>query len=187
VQLELVQTIMGRRPEYVLVDAAQDGQILGFLARGKTDWRSLYQGDTAYQLASYAPYLVAVPDSEEWIAELLNKGWGRSWLIFVCSLSPIDDVRLHFRHFLYVQDSNGQQLYFRFYDPRVLRAFLAASTPSELKEFFGPVTEFILEGDEPADLCVLSLSDDGRLINRTAKVSLDSAGCTANAVADLPK
>ena len=171
--LELVQTLIRRKPEYVLIDAAQDRHILPFLGKNQTDWRSLYEGDTAYKLATHAPYLVKLPDSGSWIEELLQKGWGRSWLVFVCSDAPMEEVRRHLRHFLYVQNAEGAQLYFRFYDPRILRAFLPACTPAELSQFFGPIKQFILEGDEPTDLCVLSIEQQ-RLESRTATVSVES-------------
>ena len=55
---------------------------------------------------------------------------------------PIEDLRRHFRQFLKIKDTKGNQLYFRYYDPRVLAAFLPNCKPEELGEFFGPVTAF---------------------------------------------
>ncbi len=167
--LNLLETLLQHKPQYVLMDAAQDKLVLAFLTQGKADWRSLYEGDTAYRLAPQAPYLVAVPESADWVEELLNKGWGRSWFVLLYSAASIEEVRRHLRRFLYVQDAQGKQLYFRFYDPRVLRAFLPACTSSELSEFFGPIRQFVTEGDEPDELCVLRLEPRG-LVNRTAKV-----------------
>jgi hypothetical protein len=38
-------------------------------------------------------------------------------------------------------------MYFRFYDPAVLRVFLPASTVLQRAELFGAVEEFIFEGE----------------------------------------
>jgi len=43
-------------------------------------------------------------------------------------------------------------LIFRYYDPRVLRAYLPTCSPAELNTFFGPVTAFITEGENPGEI-----------------------------------
>ena len=45
---------------------------------------------------------------------------------------------------------DGTPLYFRYYDPRVLRVFLPTCTPAQLKHMFGPADAFLAE-NEPAD------------------------------------
>ncbi len=49
------------------------------------------------------------------------------------------------RRFLRIKTDDGQQLYFRYYDPRVLSIFLPTCDASQLQEFFGPVNQFIIE------------------------------------------
>ncbi len=44
------------------------------------------------------------------------------------------------------RDESGKKLFFRYYDPRILRAYLPSCTSTELAEFFGPVGRFLLEG-----------------------------------------
>ena len=58
-------------------------------------------------------------------------------------------------------------MYFRFYDPRVLRIFLPTCDAAQLKEFFGPVAHFICEDEDPAFGLVFSL-EQGKL--KTEKV-----------------
>lgn len=43
----------------------------------------------------------------------------------------------------------GREVYFRYYDPRVLRLFLPTCTPEEINTFFGPVACFLMEAEEP--------------------------------------
>jgi hypothetical protein len=72
-------------------------------------------------------------------------------------------VREHFRKFLLVKiDGNEGDFYFRFYDPRVLRAFLPTCAPDEAAEFFGPVRLFIAE-DSEADRAVTFTLTRGRV------------------------
>ncbi|MCK7502564.1 MAG: DUF4123 domain-containing protein [Comamonadaceae bacterium] len=44
-----------------------------------------------------------------------------------------------------VTDEEGQEYFFRYYDPRVIRTFLPTCTASELEEFFGVVDRWIVE------------------------------------------
>lgn len=59
-------------------------------------------------------------------------------------------MRQHFRRFLLVHGDKGQTLYFRFYDPRILRVFLPGCTPEERIAFFGPISRFVMEAEDPA-------------------------------------
>lgn len=171
--LDLLEALLRRRPEYVLLDAAQDSQILAFLGQNKTEWKSLYDGKSAFQMAEHSPYLSTVSGNKEWLTELLRKFWGRSCLAFVsCDLS-LEELRKHLRQLLYVRTPQHEQVYFRFYDPRIMRAFLPTCAPDQLHEFFGPIEQLIVEGDEPEELHALSLDHD-KLTNRTGPVTLAS-------------
>jgi hypothetical protein len=61
---------------------------------------------------------------------------------------PIFELHKHFRKFLLVSTEEGKQLYFRFYDPRVLRIFLPTCNPAQLVEFFGKGIDYIIVEDE---------------------------------------
>ena len=101
---------------------------------------SLYKGTAEERYADIAPYLVAVDDDLlDWILTTL---WGDPWGIFVQSTASLDELRSHFRKFLLMSGPNGEEWYFRWYDPRVLEKYLPTCTDDELRAFFGPVTSY---------------------------------------------
>jgi hypothetical protein len=101
---------------------------------------SLYKGTAEERYADIAPYLVAVDDGLlDWILTTL---WGDPWGMFVQSIASLDELRSHFRKFLLVSGPNGEEWYFRWYDPRVLEKYLPTCTDEELRAFFGPVTSY---------------------------------------------
>ena len=107
---------------------------------GESHAISLYKGTAQERYANIAPYLVAVDDALlDWMLTTL---WAEPWGIFVRSDAPLEDLRTHFRKFLLVSGPNGEEWYFRFYDPRVLTKYLPTCTEAELEEFFGPVTAY---------------------------------------------
>lgn len=101
---------------------------------------SLYKGTAEERYADLAPYLVAVDDDVlDWILTTL---WSEPWGVFAQSAASLEDLRTHFRKFLIARGPNGEEWYFRFYDPRVLAKYLPTCTEPELREFFGPVTAY---------------------------------------------
>jgi hypothetical protein len=108
-------------------------------------------------LPSVAPFLFTYPYTDAFCDFVLNNGWGKSWGLWVESEVDFETLCRHFRRFLMVQTEEGQELYFRFYDPRVLRIFLPTCDIDQLHEFFGPVTQFIMEDEDPAYCIIFSL------------------------------
>lgn len=131
---------------FAIIDAARDEEVLAFLQGATEEFVSLYEGWQGESLADVAPYLVRVPREGTFLEELLQRGWSKSWGVFVTSEVPFKALRQHLRYFLRVQDEDGNRMLFRFYDPRVLRAYLPTCTPYETQTFFGPIEAFVFEG-----------------------------------------
>lgn len=110
---------------------------------------SLYRGRSEEQLAEVAPFLFEISDNPEFLDYVQTNSAGKAWGFYMISAASFDDIFKHFRKFLIVKTDEGKELYFRFYDPRVLRIFLPSCDSAQLKEFFGPVTQFFMEDEEP--------------------------------------
>lgn len=148
----------GGSPEvYLLLDSARDAAVMPLIRRHWVDHRCLFRGRLAPELAAVAPYLVSLGRRSTVTRTVVAAGWGRSWGVFVRSHAILQDLVRHFRQFLRVRDETGHELFFRFYDPRVLRLYLPTCTPEELRTFFGPVELFSLEGEEEDTMLELSL------------------------------
>ena len=56
--------------------------------------------------------------------KLVLEGWGKRWGIFCISHERFAEVRRHFRRFLMIElEESGERVYFRFYDPWVMKLF----------------------------------------------------------------
>lgn len=173
------------RALYMIVDAARDpGLYPGLLAREEeTDMRSLYQGDTASELAEVAPYLVRLTRGGAVADWLVGEGWGRGWGILLLADDDIDAVRRHFRKFTIVNGESGAAYLFRFYDPAVLGSFLPISDEAQRAALFGPGIRFMME-DAGADALVLFESVNGDL--RRVEIPLRTTPVAASG-ADAPR
>lgn len=112
--------------------------------------RSLYKGSAEEDLAGIAPYLFTAKPNTDFANWYLTEGWNQSWGLLVNVTASFEDIYKHFRRFLMVKTEDDEQLYFRFYDPRVLRIFLPTCDKDQLKEFFGPIKSFVMEDEDPA-------------------------------------
>lgn len=83
---------------------------------------------------------------------LLMKGWGQSIGYFIGSRAEPAELLTHLRKFLFVDlPGKERRAYFRFYDPRVMRAYLPTCTPEQLDDWLREHLEwFVLEADEGA-------------------------------------
>jgi len=111
---------------------------------------SLYRGGKEASLFAVAPYIFQFSSPSSFSDWYLDHGWGDSWGILLKSSWPLPEMHKHFRRFLMVNTEDGQNLYFRFYDPRVLKIFLPTCDAQQLREFFGPIDYFLLEDEDPA-------------------------------------
>ncbi len=149
-----------RQPEplYALLDAARDPLILARLVHSGEEYQSLYEGPQGEAMAAFGPFLVKLPKESPFLETLVREAWGKSWGVYLTCAQPFQEVRKHFRRFLTVELEGHGQVYFRYYDPRVLRFFLPTFTPPQVKELFGPVRAYLMEANGPETLLQFTLS-----------------------------
>ncbi|MEZ4312883.1 MAG: DUF4123 domain-containing protein [Polyangiaceae bacterium] len=139
-------------PLFGVFDSARDMRVLELLRESRETVASLYDGEAGEAMADGAPYLAAFSaggESGSLLSRLVAEGWGRSWGIYLESSRPFVEVRRHLRRFLVVKnDETEERLYFRYYDPRVLRVFLPTCTQRQRGELFAEVSRYWLEGED---------------------------------------
>lgn len=134
---------------FVILDGASVPDLLDHLAKYNPEHVCLYRGELEPDLAEVAPYLSILPYDSPFTDWVIAKGWGEHWGIFGRARADLATLRKHFRKFLMVYDESGKSLYFRYYDPRVLRVYLPTCNGQELKVVFGPVLSYFAEGEQP--------------------------------------
>ncbi len=132
---------------WAVLDCARDPKIYLGLLESRLEFRCLYSGTLPRELEMVAPHLVELSPTNRLTARWLDEGWGQSWGVFL-KVEDASNLRHHLRKFLKVQDEEGRRLVFRYYDPRVLRAYLPTCTPDESVTVFGPIDSFFVEAQE---------------------------------------
>ncbi len=133
-------------PLHAVLDGACHPRILQLLRESIEPHLSLYDGVRGDALSEDAPYVVPLPARSRLLDALVLEGFGKRWGIFVTSRATLVELRRHLRRFLLVvDDETNEQIYFRFFDPRVLGDFLDTSTARQRALFFAEIERVSFE------------------------------------------
>lgn len=146
---------------YAVIDGASVAGLMEALTRNKPEYCCLFSGKLSPELVQTAPYLIKL-NYKSPIVEWLFDGWGNHYGIYAIIPENLhfNDVRKHFRSFLIVKSPDNKPLFFRYYDPRVLRMILPSSSGKQIHQIFGPTKLYILEGGEENSVLQYWLTTD---------------------------
>ena len=143
-------------PLFAILDAAREPTIPERLAASGDEHQTLFDGERGQDIAPYGPWLVRLRPGSKLLDDLLAEGWGQSWGVYLtCELSLLE-VRKQLRRFLMVKLPDGRQVFFRYYDPRVLRTYLQTCTAAEVAAFFGPIGRYVAESTDEGKVLVFA-------------------------------
>jgi len=134
-------------PLYAILDAARDRRVLEVLREHAERHQSLYDGLPGETLEDVAPYLVGPMRKDSRLLDILcEEGLGRRWGMYCTSFEKFVEVRRHFRRFLMVDlESTGERVYFRFYDPGVMRIYWPTCSRGQQAELTQGIEEIFVE------------------------------------------
>ncbi len=153
---------------FAILDAARHASIYPAVQSCRLEWVSLYLGKVAKEIEEVAPYLVKLEKEDPFTKNVIANGWADHWGIYFWAPAELAEVRKHFRKFLTVKDEDGNELVFRYYDPRIFRVYLPTCLPTELDILFGPVHEFIIPAKK-APAVVRYRFEEGQLVQEEVR------------------
>ncbi len=136
-------------PQYALLDPIRIG--LNFdkaysLAIESVILRTSIQPE---DFQTITPHLFPCETDSQLYNWITSDGKGDSWGIFIQSQLDLDSLAGQLQKLLIVSmETDGRWVYFRFYDPRVLRSFLPGCQKDQLKEIFTGVETFYCEDED---------------------------------------
>ena len=130
---------------YAVLDGAACEELLEKITELEPEHCCLYAGELEPDVEECAPYLVQLEQGHPFTEWLLAEMPGKPWGIFAHSPAEIRALRKHFRTFLLVKGPDGEMLYFRYYDPRVLSIYLPTTNAEERETVFGELSIYFCE------------------------------------------
>lgn len=146
---------------YAIVDGASCDELISHLDEMEPDYWCLYAGELESDVEAAAPHLVELVRGAPFTDWLLRNMFGPHWGIVLRSPLDIRAMRKHFRTFLLVRDPSGSSLYFRYYDPRVLKNFIRIGAPEKVSRILGSAAFIVLEKEGPDSVILLIRKDGG--------------------------
>jgi hypothetical protein len=129
---------------YAVADAACLGGLLEQIyPLGPNRFCCLLMGGIEPDVAHVAPYLIAVAPAMpflDWLEERLDRPWG----YLIESDLQIKALYLHLRRFSETRGAGGEPLWFRFWDPRVLRHLTSVGRSGQCGPFMDGITRIRL-------------------------------------------
>jgi len=150
-----------------IVDGAQDLE-LAYEAKclyGQ-EITSLFAGDMAAAAADVAPYLVPIDPASGYLENWAQR-WGKNAGILLTTTAELARLQAHLREIFVVQDEQGQQFFFRYYDPRVLRVYLPTCNADETSFVFGTVRRYFCEDEKTGHALNFSVKGNQLCTERT--------------------
>jgi hypothetical protein len=126
-----------------LVDAARDPQLFDLLLAEESV--CLFDGPLSDRLVRVLPRIVCPKIDGPLVRAWAAHGRGRSWGIWCTTTGPVCRARSKFHNSVQAQLPDGDVVQFRFYDPRVWRAYLPSCNTAELYYWFTGVNTFLAE------------------------------------------
>lgn len=149
------------QPLFAVLDGASTPNLQAIFSEHRLLNVCLLPGELDPELVQAAPYLAQFQAQSAFTELFLMQGLGNHWGILGTSSADLRTLRMHFRKFLTVWDPDGKPLYFRYYDPRVLRLYLPTCNGEELRTLFGPVTAYYAESESADTLLRFTVVGDG--------------------------
>lgn len=155
------------RHAYVVLDGAQNNSLLDWLhGPDAPQHECLFASDLEADMAEVAPYLIKLEFGSPFSNDFIRDGWSANWGILLTSSVELPAVWRHLRQHTLVYGPELEPMYFRFYDPRVLRMFLPTCEEAQLVDFFGEIDFIFSEGADQVVSDVWSVAD-GKLIRES--------------------
>jgi Domain of unknown function (DUF4123)/Inner membrane component of T3SS, cytoplasmic domain len=158
---------------YALVDGAQAHELALMGRLMGHQLYTLFSGTLASMSAHVGPLLVQFDEPSGFLGKWTAEIGKNSGVLFETS-ADLETLYAHLRHVFIATDEERNEYFFRFYDPRVFRAFLPTCREDELREFFGPISAWIVEADGAPEYTAYSLGPSGverRVIGGAATVA----------------
>lgn len=137
---------------YAVVDGAGCPDLLPRLRKFQPEHVCLYRGDLDPEVEEVAPWLVRLEPEHPFVDWYLEAGWGNAWGVFIRGPQNMAAVRGRLRRLLIVKLPDGRIVYFRFYDPRVMRVYFPTCTGTEAAYLLNGLEAFLAEDSERGGL-----------------------------------
>ncbi len=131
---------------YALVDASRHPRFSDELKKHGIRAHCLFSGVLEARLGRYAPYCAEFPLDGALAAFWFNhagQGWRNNWGWLFQSHAHLDELKHHFKKFTLVTLPDGNEVFWRFYDPRVFCRVIPQLNHGQHQEFLGSLVNRI--------------------------------------------
>lgn len=123
----------------ICLDGARVQNLAIMLREMKIEHLPLFRESPQENIIHVTPFIARFSPSDVFLHWMTLHPVVLESALFCTSTATLQDTFHHVRRFLLTKDDTGRQVYFRFWDPRVIEPFLKGATPEERRWFCGPI------------------------------------------------
>ncbi len=153
-----------RQNIYAVVDGAACPDLRFNISKWNPESSCLWSGDLDADLEEVAPYMIKLERDADFTQWLIKEGWENHWNIFVSSILEPKAFRKEIRKFQLARLPEGETVYFRFYDPRVLEMFLPTCDEMQRHELFTHIEVLYFSAKAKLQLAIARKGSKGGVI-----------------------
>jgi len=154
---------------YILLDAARMQGHIGIAKKLCPIYCCIYNSKEEPIFQKLGPYIFKLDGAGPFWEWYQRFGWGQSWGYLFQTKTSLSHLQEHFSRHKFALDEKGAKKYFRYYDPRVFKRLLPLWNIGQVKDLFGPIENFIVEGESRAEAFEFWL-ENGKLKSRKLDV-----------------
>lgn len=145
---------------YAVVDNSRLPDFISYAKELELDHRCLLSASIGVEVQHMAAHLVPIPDPKV-LRLIFARTWGRKAVLFLQSRKTLRSLATHLREFSLAEKPDGEVSIFRYYDPRVFRAFIENIDRDQYAAVFPGFVERAFFEDERSGLLVAEFPSSG--------------------------
>lgn len=145
---------------FAVVDVATEAGLIEKINRSGEQFCAFDETADPQDPGSLAPVLVSLSHESDLLVELLDEAWGKGAMVFLTSERAFHDVYGHLVGYVKYGD-DGAVRATSFHAPEVLYETLARCDSDAAEDFFGPITAFLSESENPDELLRFQRAESG--------------------------
>ena len=126
---------------YAVIDSVAIPMLLANIHKHSVPFLCLYRGEIPIDRVDIVPYIVKLNKNSQFCNWLIEASTKTPCCIYLNSSENITDVRKHLRKFIKAEIPSGKTIYFRFYDPRILKVYLPECELDDERVVYGEIIE----------------------------------------------
>lgn len=151
IQAYLAQHLQTDQQLYAIIDGAIINNLMGkiYELEDNPSFSPLYKDTLLAGCMEISPCLVAIQYNSAFLNHLINHQAKPNWGVLLLSNQDLTTLTAYCQSLLYATTPKGEDVLFRYYDPRTIKPLMLGSNELERNQLLGPIQQLLTKDPTP--------------------------------------